>query len=203
MLRSFLGLDTMCFFATLEQSMIYNFSEFKERVNGIEEWLKKEFSLLRTGRATTAILDSITVESYGSQSPIAHVASISMEDARTLRVAPWDKTQVKAIEGAIQKANIGLSVTSDDAGLRVIFPELTGDRRQQIIKLLKDKFEDARISLRKEREEVLNDFKLQEKEGTMSEDEHFRAKEELQKLVDEANRKFEALAEHKEREINS
>lgn len=193
----------MYFFATLEQSMTYNFSEFKERVNGIEEWLKKEFSLLRTGRATSAILDSITVESYGSQSPIAHVATISMEDARTLRVAPWDKTQVKAIEGAIQKANIGLSVTSDDAGLRVIFPELTGDRRQQIIKLLKDKFEDARISLRKEREEVLNDFKFQEKEGTMSEDEHFRAKEELQKLVDEANRKFEALAEHKEREINS
>lgn len=193
----------MCFFATLYQSMTYNFSKFKERVNGIEEWLKKEFSLLRTGRATSAILDSITVESYGSQSPIAHVATISMEDARTLRVAPWDKTQVKAIEGAIQKANIGLSVTSDDAGLRVIFPELTGDRRQQIIKLLKDKFEDARISLRKEREEVLNDFKFQEKEGTMSEDEHFRAKEELQKLVDEANRKFEALAEHKEREINS
>ena len=183
--------------------MAYNFSEFKERVNGVEEWLKKEFSLLRTGRATSAILDSINVESYGSQSPIAHVATISMEDPRTLRVAPWDKTQVKAIEGAIQKANIGLSVTTDEAGLRVIFPELTGDRRQQIIKLLKDKFEDARISLRKEREEVLNDFKRQEKEGTMSEDEHFKAKEELQKLVDEANRKFEALAEHKEREINS
>ncbi|OGZ20493.1 MAG: ribosome recycling factor [Candidatus Lloydbacteria bacterium RIFOXYC12_FULL_46_25] len=183
--------------------MTYNFSEFNTRVNGIEEWLKKEFSLLRTGRATSAILDSITVESYGSQTPIAHVASISMEDPRTLRVAPWDKTQVKAIEGAIQKANIGLSVTSDEGGLRVIFPELTGDRRLQIIKLLKDKFEDARISLRKEREEVLNDFKRQEKEGTMSEDEHFKAKEELQKLVDEANRKFEGLAEHKEREINS
>lgn len=182
---------------------MYNFQPFKTRVAEVEEWLKKEFSLLRTGRATSAILDSITVESYGSQSPIAHVAGVSMEDPRTLRVAPWDKSQIKAIEGAIQKANLGLSVTSDDAGLRVIFPELTGERRQQIIKLMGQKLEDARISLRKEREAVLTDFKQQEKDGEMSEDEHFKGKEELQKLVDEANNKFDALATKKEEEIKS
>ena len=183
--------------------MSYNFSEFKTRTTAIEEWLKKEFSLLRTGRATSAILDSISIDSYGSQSPIAHVGNITMEDARTLRVAPWDKSQVKAIEGAIQKANLGLSVTSDDAGLRIIFPELTGERRQQIIKLMKDKLEDARISLRKEREEVLNEFKRQEKDGEMSEDEHRKGKEELQKHVDEANAKFDVLAKKKEEEISS
>jgi ribosome recycling factor len=126
-----------------------------------------------------------------------------MEDARTLRVAPWDKSQIKAIEAAIQKANLGLSVTSDDGGLRVIFPELTGERRAQIIKLLGQKLEDARISLRKEREIVIDDFKKQEKDGEMSEDEHFKGKEELQKLVDEANRKFDELAANKEKEINS
>lgn len=183
--------------------MSYNFQPFKSRVAEIEDWLKKEFSLLRTGRATSVILDSITIESYGSQSPIAHVAGVSMEDARTLRVAPWDKSQIKAIEAAIQKANLGLSVTSDDAGLRVIFPELTGERRAQIIKLLGAKLEDARISLRKEREIVLTDFKQQEKDGEMSEDEHFKGKEELQKFVDEANRKFDELAANKEKEINS
>jgi ribosome recycling factor len=182
---------------------MYNFQPFKSRVAEIEDWVKKEFSLLRTGRATSVILDSITIESYGSQSPIAHVASVSMEDARTLRVAPWDKSQIKAIEGAIQKANLGLSVTSDDGGLRVIFPELTGERRAQIIKLLGQKLEDARISLRKEREIVLSDFKQQEKDGEMSEDEHFKGKEELQKFVDEANRKFDELAANKEKEINS
>lgn len=182
---------------------MYNFQPFKSRVSEIEDWLKKEFSLLRTGRATSVILDSITIESYGSQSPIAHVAGVSMEDARTLRVAPWDKTQIKAIEAAIQKANLGLSVTSDDAGLRVIFPELTGERRAQIIKLMGAKLEDARISLRKEREIVIDDFKKQEKDGEMSEDEHFKGKEELQKLVDEANRKFDDLAANKEKEINS
>lgn len=183
--------------------MSYNFTPFKSRVTEIEDWIKKEFSLLRIGRATSVILDSITIESYGSQSPIAHVASVSMEDARTLRVAPWDKSQIKAIEGAIQKANLGLSVTSDDAGLRVIFPELTGERRAQIIKLLGQKLEDARISLRKEREMVIDDFKKQEKDGEMSEDEHFKGKEELQKLVDEANKKFDELAAAKEKEINS
>ena len=183
--------------------MAYNFNEFKNNAKNIEEWFKKELTLLRTGRATTAILDSITVESYGSQSPISHVGSISMEDARTLRISPWDKTNVKLIEGAIQKANLGLSVTTDDNGVRVIFPELTGERRQQIIKLLKDKLEDARISLRKERESVLMNFKAEEKEGSMSEDEHFKGKDELQKYVDEANRRFEEMAKQKETEISA
>ncbi len=183
--------------------MAYDFSDFKIRMKDVEEWLKKEFSQLRTGRATSAILDSISIESYGSQTPIAHVGSISMEDARTLRIAPWDKSQVKAIEGAIQKANLGLSVTSDDAGLRVIFPELTGERRQQLVKLLKDKLEDARISMRKERETLLTEWKKLEKDSEMSEDEHFKAKEELQKHVDEANKRFDAMAVQKESEITS
>lgn len=183
--------------------MTYDFSAFKAEVVEVEEWLKKELSLLRTGRATSAILDSISVESYGSYSPIAHVANIAMEDPRTLRIAPWDKTQTKAIESAIQKADIGLSVTTDDAGLRVIFPELTGERRTQLVKLLKDKLEDARISLRKAREEVLTVLKTQEKEGLISQDEQFRAKDELQKLVDAANARFESLAEKKEGEILS
>ena len=183
--------------------MTYNFSEFKTNVLGIEEWFKKELSLLRTGRATTAILDSITVESYGAQSPIQHVANITMEDARTLRVSPWDKSQVKLIEASISKANLGLSVSADDAGLRIIFPELTGERRAQLVKLLHSKLEDARISLRKEREAVLNNCKQQEKDGEMSEDEHFNTKEELQKHVDEANRNFEALADKKEKEVSA
>lgn len=183
--------------------MSYNFSPLSARIIEIEEWLKKELSLLRTGRATSAILDSITVESYGTQSPIAHVGTVSMEDARTLRISPWDKTQTKAIEGALQKANIGLSVSTDDNGLRVIFPELTGERRVQIIKLLKDKTEDARISLRKEREVVIAEMKRQEKDSEMSEDDARKAKEELQKIVDTANASFDALAATKEKDINS
>lgn len=183
--------------------MAYDFSAFKTRMGEIEEWLKKEFSLLRTGRATSAILDSISIDSYGSQTPIAHVGSVTMEDARTLRVSPWDKSQVKAIELAVQKADLGLSVSTDENGLRIIFPELTGDRRLQIIKLMKDKLEDARISIRKEREAIIADTKKQEKDGEMSEDDVFRAKEELQKLVDQANNSLDAMASTKETEINS
>lgn len=181
--------------------MAYNFGPFKARAGEIEEWLKKELSLLRTGRATTAILDAITVDSYGSQSPIAHVGNVAIEDARTIRVSPWDKSQVKAIESAITKADLGLSVSTDDQGLRIIFPELTGERRAQIMKLLHAKLEDARISLRKEREAVLSDCKQKEKDGDMSEDEHFKAKAELQKLVDETNHHLEGFAQKKEKEI--
>lgn len=181
--------------------MAMNFTPFKERTKVIEEWLRKELTLLRTGRATTAILDEIKVESYGSYSPIAHVGNISMEDPRTLRVVPWDKSQIKTIEAAIQKADIGLSVVSDGEGLRIIFPELTSERRQQIVKLLHSKLEEARISLRKEREEELTTIKRMEKNGEMTEDDVFKAKEELQKLVDEANRKFEEMAKKKEKEI--
>ncbi len=181
--------------------MAYDFTIFQNAVSEAEDWLKKELSLLRTGRATTAVLDSIHVESYGSMSPIAHVATITMEDSRTIRVSPWDKSQVKNIDQAIQKANLGLSVSADDAGLRVIFPELTGERRQQVIKLLRERLEDAKITMRKAREQIIADMKTKEKDGEISEDEHFKAKEDLQKLVDAANAAFEAMAEKKEKDI--
>jgi len=183
--------------------MSYTISPFVARMGEIEEWLRTELSLLRTGRATVAILDSISVDSYGSRTPIAHVASINAEDPRTLRIAPWDKSQAKAIEEAIRKADLGLSVTVDDGGLRVIFPELTSERRAQIIKLLKSKLEDARVSVRKAREELVNEWKRMEKDGELSEDEHFRAKEELQKEVDNANRRFDEMAAKKETDISS
>ena len=181
--------------------MAMHFTQFKERVKEIEEWLRRELALLRTGRATTAVLDEIKVDAYGSYTPIAHIGNIIVEDSRTLRVVPWDKSQIKAIEHAIQKADIGLSVVADGEGMRVIFPELTSERRQQIIKILHGKLEEARISLRKEREEQLSVMKRMEKNGEMTEDEHFQAREELQRLVDHANRVFEEMAGKKEKEI--
>ncbi len=181
--------------------MSYDFSKFNSAVLEAEDWLKKELSMLRTGRANGSVLDSIYVESYGSMSPIAHVATVMMEDPRTIRVTPWDKGQIKAIEQAINKADIGISVSSDDSGLRVIFPELTGERRAQVVKLLKDRLEDAKITMRKAREATITDLKNSEKEGDLSEDEHFKAKDDLQKLVDSANNKFDEIAAKKEKEI--
>ena len=183
--------------------MAYNFTTFKDSIKDLEEWLKKEFSSIRTGRATPTILDGVRVEAYGSLSPISQVASVAIEGARSLRIAPWDMSQVKAIEKAIITSNLGLSVSVDDKGLRVTFPELTTESRTAFVKMAKHKLEEARVTLRTEREKVWDDIQAQEKEGGMGEDEKFRLKNDMQKIVDEANKKLEELAEAKEKEIMS
>lgn len=180
---------------------MYNFSSFKIKLGEVEDWLGREYLGIRTGKATPAVLDSVMVDSYGSKTPLKHVAAIGIEDARTVRVTPWDKSQLSAIQTAIDMANLGLSVSPDSTGLRVIFPALTEERRKMLIKLLGEKLEDARISVRKEREKVWTEIQAEEKAGKLSEDEKFKAKDELQKMIDEANKKLEALASKKEIEI--
>jgi len=181
--------------------MAYNFTTFKQKTKDVEEWLKKELSSIRTGRATPAILDNIKVEAYGSDMPISGVASISVEDARMLRVTPWDASLTKAIEKAITTSDLGLSVAVDDKGVRVSFPELTSDRRSSFLKVAKQKLEDSRVTLRAEREKVLKDIDAQEKAGGMGEDEKFRLKAELQKMVDETGNALDGLLSKKEKEI--
>ncbi len=182
--------------------MNYNFSPFKQGVKEVEEWLKKEFSQIRTGRASPAILDSVMVESYGSRMPINQVGNITLEGARSMKVVPWDMSQAKAIEKAILVSNLGLSVSVDDTGVRISFPELTTERREALIKVAKQKLEDARVSLRTEREKVLKDIDAQEKAGTINKDDKFRFKNELQKMIDEIHVKFEELTVKKEIEIS-
>ena len=175
--------------------MSYNISNLKIELKKIEEWLSKEYSQIHTGRATPMILDSIMIESYGARMPIKNVASINLEDPKTLRVAPWDKNQIKDIENAISSANLGLSVASDSDGVRVIFPMLTTENRTKLTKILKEKLEDARISVRKERQIEID--KLSE----MPEDDVKRGKEDIQKLVDESNNNLEAIFTKKESDI--
>ena len=167
----------------------------------MEEWLLREYAGLHTGRATPAVLDTIIIDSYGSKMPIKNVASINIEDPKTIRVSPWDKNQVKEIEKAVNTANLGLSVTVDKEGLRVIFPQLTEETRGSLVKVLKAKLEESRIRMRQEREKVWNDVQRVEKDGKMSEDDKFRAKDEIQKIIDEANNKLEALFAKKEKEV--
>ncbi len=174
----------------------------KKRFTDIVEWLDKEFSTIRTGQATPTLLDGVRVESYGSMLPLNQVGSVGIEDARTLRISPWDATQVKAVEKAIADANLGLSVMADSAGVRVIFPELTGERRQQLVKLAKSKLEDARVSVKAVRDDIMKAIDAAEKSGDMSQDDKFTQKEEAQKLVDAANRALEARFSEKEVEIS-
>jgi ribosome recycling factor len=177
--------------------MSYNPTYFKAELKKAEEWLAKEYSQVHTGRATPMILDSIMVDSYGTFMPIKNVAAVSVEDPKTLRIAPWDKSAIKEIEKAIQSANLGLSVVSDGEGVRAIFPMLTTENRQKLVKVLKDKLEDGRITVRKARQEAMDTL------DDMSEDDAKRAKDDIQKCVDEANRNLEGIFAKKETEVMS
>jgi ribosome recycling factor len=181
--------------------MPYDFSAFKSAGDSAYEWLKKEYAGIRTNRAAPSILDGVMVLSYGSSMPINQLATISIEGPKSLRIAPWDKEVAKDIDKAIRESNLGVSVSLDSGGLRVAFPDLTSDRRVVLTKLAKEKLEESRITVRTEREKILNDLDRKEKDGIISEDEKFRLRNELQKLVENANDKLSELALKKEKEI--
>ena len=181
--------------------MTYDFKPFEKRIKEIEERAGKELAGIRTGRASPAILDGVLVESYGTRVPIVQVATVNVEDARTIRIAPWDMANAKEIEKAITVANLGLSVGMDEKGVRVSFPELTSERRTQLLKLAKEKVEELRTELRVARDRVWSDIQKQEKDKLMAEDDKFRTKDEMQKRVDSANKNFDAALARKEKEI--
>ena len=183
--------------------MNFDFSHLKTRVKEVENWLTKELSQVRAGRASSAILDSVQVDSYGSKMYINQLATIVSEDPRTLRIAPWDMSQVKEIEKAIIFSNLGVSVAVDDKGIRIFFPDLTTDRRTALIKIAKSKLEEAKVSLRKERDNTWHAIQDKEKEGGMSEDEKFRFKTEMEKMIQDTTEAMEKMIERKEKEIQS
>ncbi len=180
-----------------------NIQNFKKKIEEIKEWLKKEFSSIRTGRATSAILDSVTVDSYGSKMHINQIANITNEDARTLRIIPWDRTQLKSIENAISSSGLGISVSVDEKGIRVIFPDLTSETRTSLLKIAKTKLEEARISVRTERDKVWSDAQEKEKNKEIGEDEKYTIKEKLQKIIDETNKELDLIYEKKKNEIEN
>lgn len=180
---------------------MFNFGDLKEKIKNVEEWLAKELSSIRTGRATPAVLDFVQIEAYGQKMSIKELANILAEDAKTIRVEPWDQSVSKEIEKAIISSNLGLSVVPFEKGLRVVFPELTSERREQFVKILKNKLEEARTSLRGARDKTWKEIEEKEKTGGMGEDDKFRLKAEMQKLVDGGNKKIEEMAAKKETDI--
>ncbi len=177
--------------------MPFNYTQLDSGLKEVCDWLGREYSRVHTGRASPMLLDSVMVEAYGDFQPIKNVGSISVEDARTLRITLWDKSVIKDVEKAIIASNLGLTVAADGEGMRVIFPALTTENRSRLVKVLKDKMEDARISVRKEREAGLSTLKA----AGLPEDEERRSKEEIQKRVDAANAKLESIFAAKENEV--
>ncbi len=183
--------------------MAYDFSSCDTKVLAAKEWLTREYQGLRTGRANPALLDSVQVSAYGSLTPLKQIGSITVEDARTLRVVPWDASLVKEVEKAITAADFGGGVGGDATGVRVTFPELTSERRAEFVKIAKAKLEEARIAVRSARDETRCDILAKEKNGEMPEDEKFAASDELQKKVDAINNILESMFDAKEEEITS
>ena len=181
--------------------MAYDFSKLKAHIQETEEWLTRELSGVRTGRATPTLLDGIKPEAYGTRTSIRELANISVEDARTLRIVPWDKSLSKVIEKGIADANLGISVSADDQGLRVAFPELTSERRMQLSKIAGDKTEQAKVTLRSHRTEAMKALEATEKEGGIGKDEVARLKTDIQKYIDAGNESLIEILKRKEAEI--
>lgn len=176
---------------------MYDLNPFKTEAKQASEWLLKEYSQIHTGRAAPALLDGVIVEAYGVTGPLKNSASVSIEDPKTLRVVPWDKNLIKDVERALHASNLGFSIAVDDAGVRVIIPMLTTETRNNLVKIAKERLEDARIAVRKAREAILTTLKDQK----LPEDVWNSAKDDVQKLVDEANASLESVFKQKETEI--
>jgi ribosome recycling factor len=180
-----------------------DFKETKEKMEEISSWLKAEYAKVSAGRISPQMLDGVEVSSYGAQQPIKAVASINIEDPRTLRVAPWDKDSISNIESALRESELPLSVAVDSNGLRVSVPAMTEDNRIAITKIIKGTLEEARVRARNERQSKEKEIDTALKDGNISEDEKFRFSEELQKIVDETNKSLEEIFEIKEKDILS
>ncbi len=179
-----------------------DFKNYEKRLEDIRIWLQKEFSGIRTGIASVSVLDGVKVSAYGSLMPLDQLASILVEGAKSLFVSPFDKSVIKDIEKAITDANLGLSAAASSDGIRLSFPDLTADRRTMLLKLAKEKTEDARVSIRKNRDEVWKEIQQKEKDGEISEDEKFRLKEKMEALTKEFNTTIDKMYDTKEVEIN-
>jgi ribosome recycling factor len=173
----------------------------RERMTKSVESTRHEFGSVRTGRATPALLDRISVDYYGTQTPLKQLATISAPEARLLSIQPYDKGSIKAIEKSILESDVGLTPNNDGNMIRLGIPELTEERRKELVKVVRGIAEEGRIAIRNIRRDVMHDLReLRDAGETGSDDEH-RAEGELQKLTDEKVAELDALVKHKEEEI--
>ncbi len=173
----------------------------KRRMEGAVETLRHEFNSVRTGRASTGLLDRIQVDYYGAKTPLKQLASVTTPDARTVAVTVYDKGAVALVVKAIQESDLGLTPNTDGSVIRLTIPPLTSERRQELVKMVKSMAEDSRVAVRNVRRDVIQDLKELKKEGEVSEDDEHRAEDEVQKLTDGFIEKINEVLHHKEEEI--
>ncbi len=171
------------------------------RMDKTLESLRMELAKVRTGKATTALLDGIKVDYYGTMTPINQVGNISVLDSHTLSITPWDKSMVQAVDKAILEANLGFNPISDGTNLKIPVPPLTEERRKDFVKLIKKFGEDSKIAIRNVRRDANEHLKKEEKEKKISEDELKQFENEVQKLTDNHIKMIDDILKHKEKEI--
>jgi ribosome recycling factor len=175
--------------------------EAEEKMGKTEEVLVKDFSGVRTGKASAGLVENVQVDVYGSSMRIRELAGITTPESRVIMIQPWDGTTLHAIEKGIMKANIGLNPTVDKKCIRIVLPELSTERRNEFVKIVKKMTEDGRVAVRHVRREAMEALKKAGKEGGVTEDEVDNAEKEIQKLTDQYIAKLEAHLAHKEKEI--
>ena len=176
-------------------------AELRDKMEAALEALERDFKRIRTGRATVSLLDGVRAEAYGSQMPLNQLATLSAPEPRLLLVQPWDVTVLPQIEKGILKSELGLTPMSDGKVIRISIPPLTEERRKELVKLVRKMSEEGRVSVRNARREANEMFKELKKEGEISEDEAFKAQEEVQELTDEYIKKVDEILKAKEQEV--
>lgn len=181
----------------------YDKSDIQRRMNGAVEALKHDLGGLRTGRASTTLLDPVTVEVYGANMPLNQVATVSVPEPRLLSVQVWDRSNVTSVEKAIRSAGLGLNPMTDGQNIRLPIPDLTEERRKELAKLAGSYSEKAKIAVRNVRRDGMESLKTDEKKHEISEDERKRLEVEVQKLTDDTIKEIDAVTAAKEKEILS
>ena len=178
-----------------------DYQEYSKKMDKTIDVLGTQFNSVRAGRANAQVLDNISVEYYGAPSPIGQVASISSPDPRSLVIQPWDSTLLKPIEKAIQVSDLGINPQNDGRVIRLVFPQLTEERRKELTKLVKKYSEDAKVAIRNIRRDAMDAYKKKLKASEITEDEHKKSEKELQDLTDKYIKKIDEKCAAKEKEL--
>ena len=176
-------------------------NKIKPNLNKTIEYLKNELLGLQVGRATPNLLENLEIDAYDQKMPLKDLAAIQTPEPRSMIIRPWDKDIIKKIESAIRSSNLKLSPVVDNDFIRLTIPPLSEERRKEIAKILQEKVEECRISIRRNREDIWREIQNLEQAKEISEDNKFKAKDELQKIIDDYNKKIEEIKEKKEKEI--
>ncbi|MFZ2446432.1 MAG: ribosome recycling factor [Syntrophobacteraceae bacterium] len=177
------------------------YDDLRDRMNKAVETLESDYKRLRTGRASVSLVDGIKVDYYGSPTPLSQLTTLTIPDPRTIMIQPWDTSVVGDIEKAILKSELGLTPMNDGKAIRISIPPLTAERRKDLVKVVKKKAEESKVAVRNIRRDINEKIKDLKKDKKVSEDEQFRAQDEIQKITDDYVKKIDAVYASKEKEI--